>query len=199
MIDHHGHHPAPHHPAPHHPAPHHLAPHHPAPHHPAPHHLEPHHPHQVAAVPVLMVPPTAHASHYDHPVSGYPKPAHAGSLEEIFGLHKPAYHAPEPAYHAPEPAYHAPESAYHAPEPAYHTPEPAYHAPEPAYHAPALKYHGSLDAVFGLTPKSYVTPAPLYDLPTTYKPKMPDYLTGKNPHAKSLPPPHDPGYVLPPP
>ena len=25
---------------------------------------------------------------------------------------------------------------------------------------------------------------------------MPDYLTGKNPHAKSLPPPHDPGYVL---
>ena len=326
MIDHHGHHPAPH--------------------HPAPHHLEPHHPHQVAAVPVLMVPPTAHGSHYDHPVSGYPKPAHGGSLEEIFGLHKPAYHAPEPAYHAPEPAYHAPEPAYHAPEPAYHAPEPAYHAPEPAYHAkpsykpdykhptgdyvsphahmaghpfsleavfnldmplyymakyphmakmmhhghhehhapvyhapeyknpasgyakpahgasleeifgvhtayhpavpvtvhkpdyhppkpayhapkpayhapepayhapkpayhspkpeyhaskpgyhPKPKYgHGSLESIFGLGPVA-VTPAPHYDVPTTYKPKMPDYLHG-HPHAKSLPPAHDPGYVL---
>ena len=159
MIDHH---PAPHHPAPHHP--------HPAPHHPVPHHPH-HHPHQVAAVPIVMVPPTAHASHqYDHPVSGYPKPAHGGSLEEIFGLLKPAYHAPEPAYYAPEPAYHPPEPAYHAPEPAYHAPEPAYHAPEPAYHKPEPAYHA---------------PEPAYHAKPSYKPdyKHPtgDYVS---PHAQ---------------
>ena len=391
QVHHHGHHAAP---VVHHHMDHHMSHHHAAPvHHPAPHHHEVHHPHQPAAVPLVMLPPVP-AKHYDHPVSGYPKPALGGSLEDIFGLHKPAYHAPEPAYHAPEPAYHAPEPAYHAPEPAYHAPEPAYHAPEPAYHSPEPVYHapkpaykpagpykpdykhptgdyvsphaamaghpfsleavfnldmplyymekyphmahmahhghhdvhhvvhhpkptyhepkpayhqpkpayhepkpayhepksayhepkpayhvpkpayhepkpayhipepayhepkpayhapaykdpatgyakpahgasleeifgvhtayhphpkpdyhhpepsyhkpahgyhepkhGSLEAVFGLAPTSYVTPAPHYDVPTTYKPKMPDYLH-QHPHAKSLPPHHDPGYVL---
>ena len=193
-------------------------------HHHVDHHVE-HHPEPAYHAPK----PT-----YHDPPTGYAKPTHGASLEEIFGIGSsyhpaphpapayhpptpvPAYHPPEPAYHpptpapayhAPEPAYHPPEPAYHPPEPAYHppTPAPAYHAPEPAYHsptpapyhpAPTPTHHGSLEAVFGLTPRGYVTPAPLYDLPTTYKPKMPDYLTGKVPHAKSLPPPQDPGYVL---
>eukprot|EP00090_Calanus_glacialis_P002870 TRINITY_DN12111_c0_g1_i5.p1 TRINITY_DN12111_c0_g1~~TRINITY_DN12111_c0_g1_i5.p1 ORF type:complete len:786 (-),score=129.26 TRINITY_DN12111_c0_g1_i5:897-3026(-) len=196
---------------------------------------------------------------YDHPTSGYAKPAHGATLEEIFGVKtayhsptKPAYHAPKPEYHPPKPAYHPPKPEYHPPKPEYHPPKPAYHPPKPAYHPPKPAYHppkpeyhppkpeyhppkpeyhppkpeyhppkpayhppkpayhphppgygvpqphaGSLEAVFGLTPTSYVTPAPHYDIPTTYKPKMPDYIEHHQPHSKGLPPLHsDPGYVL---
>jgi len=200
---------------------------------------------------------------YDHPTSGYAKPAHGATLEEIFGVHtsyhspkpeyhppkpayhppkpeyhppkpeyhppkpeyhppkpeyhplKPEYHPPKPAYHPPKPEYHPPKPEYHPPKPEYHPPKPEYHLPKPEYHPPKPEYHptkpayhphppgygvpqphgGSLEAVFGLAPTSYVTPAPHYDVPTTYKPKMPDYM-GHHPHSKSLPPHPDPGYVL---
>merc|ERR1712106_93592 len=145
---------------------------------------------------------------YDHPTSGYAKPAHGASLEEIFGVHT-AYHSPpKPEYHPPKPAYHPPKPVYHPPKPEYHPPPPGYGVPQP--HAGSLEavfglgptsyvtpqpHAGSLEAVFGLGPTSYVTPAPHYDVPTTYKPKMPDYIE-HHPHSKSLPPIHDPGYVL---
>ena len=134
------------------------------------HHVQGHEP-----VPVYVPKPE-----YDHPVSGYPKPKHGASLEEIFGVatryHEPAptYHAPEPAYHAPEPAYHAPpkkeyilpehKPAYNAPEPAYHAPEPAYHAPEPAYHAPEPAYHEPKPAYHAPEP-AYHAPKPAYHAP----------------------------------
>merc|ERR1719397_1695255 len=134
-------------------------------HHPYPvphndvHHAHPHHavPHPVPHPVKIHV----------NPSTGYAKPTHGASLEEIFGL-KTGYLSPaKPTYNPPAPAYHPP------------TPAPVYHAPAPAYKP------GSLESVFGLAPK-YVTPVPHYK-PTTYKPKMPDYL---HPHAKSLPPVH---------
>merc|ERR1740123_301314 len=124
--------------------------------------------------------PVYHPPEYKNPASGYAKPAHGASLEEIFGVHtayhpsvpvtvhKPAYHAPKPAYHAPEPAYHAPEPAYHAPEPAYHAPKPAYE-PVPVYkpnykhptgdvvsvHANHAGHPFSLEQVFGIGMPGY--------------------------------------------
>jgi len=129
---------------------------------------------------------------------------------------KPDYHAPKPEYHPPKPEFHLPKPEYHAPEPEYHPPKPEYHAPKPEYHAPKPEYHppkpeyhgkhgyappyngGSLEEIFGLGHHAhsevYVTPRPSYQVPdyhpTTYKPKMPEYL---NKDIKSLP---DPGYVL---
>merc|ERR1712001_463416 len=96
------------------------------------HHVvhEPHQPHHVVPHSAKLIKAPAPV----HKFSGYSKPPHGATLEEIFHLQGGKYHAPEPAYHPPEPAYHPPEPAYHAPEPAYHAPEPAYHAPKPTYH-----------------------------------------------------------------
>jgi len=185
-LMHHGHHEV------HHPAHHEV-------HHPVHHEVHPVH-HAVHPV-HHEVHPVHHEVHhpapaYKNPASGYAKPAHGASLEEIFGIHTAYHPAPKQAYHEPAPVYHEPKPAYHEPAPVYHEPKPAYHEPAPVYHEPKPKYgHGSLEAVFGLAPSSYVTPVPHYDVPTTYKPKMPDYLH-QHPHAKSLPAPHDPGYVL---
>ena len=185
-LMHHGHHEV------HHPAHHEV-------HHPVHHDIHPVH-HAVHPV-HHEVHPVHHEVHhpapaYKNPASGYAKPAHGASLEEIFGIHTAYHPAPKQAYHEPKPAYHEPAPVYHEPAPVYHEPKPAYHEPAPVYHEPKPKYgHGSLEAVFGLAPSSYVTPVPHYDVPTTYKPKMPDYLH-QHPHAKSLPAPHDPGYVL---
>ena len=162
------------------------------------HHVQGHDP-----VPVYVPEPD-----YNHPVSGYPKPKHGASLEEIFGVAtkygapKPAYHAPEPAYHAPEPkkeyilpevkpAYHAPEPAYHAPEPAYHAPEPAYHAPEPAYHAPEPAYHAPKPAYHAPEP-AYHAPEPAYHAPEPdyhymmlMQPPVKHYIAPKKPSYKA--------------
>ena len=142
--------------------------------------------------------------HAPKPEYHAPKPEYHAPKPE-YHIPKPEYHAPKPEYHAPKPEYHAPKPEYHAPKPEYHVPKPEYHAPKPEYHAPEPVYHesghgyapphngGSLEEIFGIgshpLPSVYVTPKPDY-YPTTYKPKMPEYV---NKDYKSLP---DPGYVL---
>merc|ERR1719458_2373451 len=149
-----------------------------------------------------------HGHHLAHPVDNYvePKPAYH-EPKPAYHAPKPAYHEPKPAYHEPKPAYHEPKPAYHKPKPVYHEPAPAYHPPEPAYHPPQPAYAApqpkSLEAIFGLKP-NYVTPVPHYDIPTTYKPKMPDYVHQHHTKSHGLPllhhEPHphpgDPGYVM---
>ena len=112
------------------------------------HHVvhEPHQPHHVVPHSAKLIKAPAPV----HKFSGYPKPPHGATLEEIFHLKGGKYHAPEPAYHAPEPAYSPP-----APAAAYKEPlAEAYHPP--VVHA--TDFHGhpfSMEMVFGLPMQKY--------------------------------------------
>ena len=111
------------------------------------HHVvhEPHQPHHVVPHSAKLIKAPA-----VHKFTGYSKPPHGATLEEIFHLQGGKYHAPEPAYHAPEPAYSPP-----APAAAYKEPlAEAYHPP--VVHA--TDFHGhpfSMEMVFGLPMQKY--------------------------------------------
>ena len=223
---HHGHHAL--HKDPHHE---HHDPHHG---HHDPHHAhhDPHH--DVHHAPVLLdsykePAPVYHPPKvYDHKTSGYPKPKHGASLEEIFGVHtryapavvKPVYHAPEPhsmmslhppalkyaepkpEYHSPKPEYHAPKPDYHAPKPEYHPPKPEYHAPKPEYHPPKPEYH-SLKPEYHAPKPEYHAPKPEYHAPKPeYHAPKPEYHPPKpeyHPPKPEYHPPHHDGHGYPPP
>ena len=165
-------------------------------HHAAVHH-EPHHDHHHAApTPAYHPPPKK----YDHPVSGYEKPKHGATLEEIFGV-KTKYHTPKPAYHppvhmtklippalsydTPKPAYHAPEPVYKEPVPAYHAPEPAYHAPKPAYKEPTPAYHAPKPAYKEPTP-AYHAPKPTHGYAPPHNGGSLEEIFGLKPHHAPL-------------
>jgi hypothetical protein len=137
---------------------------------------------------------------YDHPKSGYPKPVHGATLEEIFGVHtiyhpaiKPAYHPPKPEYKPPKPEYHPPKPEYNPPKPEYHPPKPEYHPPKPEYHPPKPEYHPPKPEYHAPEP-AYHPPKPAYHPPVHSK-SLEDVF-GLNPKIYATP---VPSYESPPP